>query len=73
MYTMYTQSQTDISSVLWNVSPNRTEYPVKFRKVSRTLAAAGLNSEKGQLSRHFIAEISLSVKLNHNKPNQIDE
>ena len=35
--TMYTQSQTYICSVLWNVSPNRTECPMKFRKVSRTL------------------------------------
>ena len=35
--TMYTQSQTDISSVLWNDSPNRTECPMKFHKVSRTL------------------------------------
>ena len=37
MYTMYTQSQTDISSVLWNDSPSRTEYPMKFHKVSQTL------------------------------------
>ena len=37
MYIMYTQSQTDISSVLWNDSPNRTECPMKFHKVSRTL------------------------------------
>ena len=36
-YTMYTQSQTDISSVLWNDSPNRTECPMKFHKVSWTL------------------------------------
>ena len=39
MYTIYTQSQTDISSVLWNDSPNRTECPMKFHKVSRTLRA----------------------------------
>ena len=38
MYTMYTQSQTDICSVLWNASPNRTECPMTFRKVSRTLS-----------------------------------
>ena len=37
MYTMYTQSQTDKTSVLWNDSPNRTECPMKFHKVSRTL------------------------------------
>ena len=37
MYTMYTQSQTDISSVLWNDSPNRNKCPMKFHKVSRTL------------------------------------
>ena len=37
MYIMYTQSQTDRSSVLWNDSPNRTECPMKFHKVSRTL------------------------------------
>ena len=37
MYTMYTQSQIDISSVLCNYSPNRTECPMKFHKVSRTL------------------------------------
>ena len=35
--TMCTQSQTDISSVLWNDSPNRTECPMRFHKVSRTL------------------------------------
>ena len=37
MYTMYTQSQTDISSVLWKDSRNRTECPMNFHKVSRTL------------------------------------
>ena len=30
--------------------------------------AAGLNLETGQLSRHYIAEISLNVTLNHNQP-----
>ena len=35
--TIYTQSRTDISSVLWNDSSNRTECPMKFHKVSRTL------------------------------------
>ena len=40
MYIMYTQSQTDRSSVLWNDSPNRTECPMKFHKVSRTLREA---------------------------------
>ena len=29
--------------------------------------AAGQNMEAGQLSRHFIAEISLNVTLNHNQ------
>ena len=37
--TMYTQIQTDLSSVLWNDSPNRTKCPMKFHKVSRTLTA----------------------------------
>ena len=37
VYYMYTQSQTDISSVLWNDSPNRNECPMKFHKVLRTL------------------------------------
>ena len=37
LYIIYTQSQTDRSSVLWNDSPNRTECPMKFHKVSRTL------------------------------------
>ena len=44
MYTIYTQSQTDICSVLWNVSPNRTKCPMKFCKVSRTLHWDLLNS-----------------------------
>ena len=30
--------------------------------------AAGLKLETGQLSRHYIAEISLNVTLNHNQP-----
>ena len=38
--TMYTHSQTDISSVLWNDSRNRTECSMKFHKVSRTLSPA---------------------------------
>ena len=42
IYTMYTQSQTDISSVLWNDSPNKTECPMKFHKVSRTLYSSNL-------------------------------
>ena len=40
MYTVYTQNQTDISSVLWNDSPNRTECPMKFHNVLRTLSSA---------------------------------
>ena len=39
-FTMYTQSRTDIRSVLWNDSPNtsnRTECPMEFHKVSWTL------------------------------------
>ena len=39
MYTMYTHSQTDICLVVWNDFPNRTECPMKFKKVSRTLNA----------------------------------
>ena len=35
---MYTRSQTEISSVLWNDSPNRTECPIKFHKVLRLLS-----------------------------------
>ena len=31
-------------------------------------SAAGQNLESGQVSRHFIAEISLNVILNHNQP-----
>ena len=56
LYIMYTQSQTDtyISSVLWNDSPNRTECPMKFQKVSRTLlncqiqTVFQLENEKGR-------------------------
>ena len=29
------------------------------------------NLETGHLSRHYIAEISLNVTLNHNQPNQL--
>ena len=38
MYTMHTQSKADITSVLCNDSPNRTECPMKFHNVlfSRT-------------------------------------
>ena len=32
--------------------------------------AAGQNLETGQLSRHYIAEISLNVTLNHNQQQQ---
>ena len=48
MYTMYTQSQTDISSVLWNDSANRTECPMKFHKVSRTLTACWILMKLGK-------------------------
>ena len=36
----------------------------------RWCPAAGLNLETGKLSGHYIAEISLNVTLNHNKPKQ---
>ena len=35
--------------------------------------AAGKNLESGHLSRHYIAEISLNVTLNHNQPTNQSE
>ena len=32
---------------------------------------AGQNFETGQLSRHYLAEISLNVTLNHNQPTKL--
>ena len=38
----------------------------------RWCPAAGLNLETGHLSRHYIAEISLNVTLNHNQQQQLN-
>ena len=46
LYTMYTQSQTDISLVPLNDSPNRIECPMKFHKVLRTLLYVSLSEWK---------------------------
>ena len=62
-YTMYTPSQTDISLVLWNDSRNRTECPMKFHKILRTLSfiSPSLHLCVSPLQKHKSGHIFQSI------------
>ena len=53
---------------LYNGAPFVAFYDtLGIRRTYSRLNGAGKNLENGQLSRHYIAEISLNVTLNHNQ------